>query len=277
MPDDFLFPEVDNYTNSSDVDPSMNPDSPTIMNITIFSNTQTIVGPSQENDTNSSSDEAPDDVGFAASKMSAMQEIRNATEAVKNQQQKLKEKRRQKQELLAAQKEKKTQRLTELASKRLPSEILESIANSEKNSDETIGDKSTTSQKEQNRNRDGHTNKPNRKQFFEPASSRGTDDKSKRKRHRNAVHQFKPAGHLPSKETVDFIPVESKATEFHVRLNDKHVSSVVSKVALLTDWRNQRLYNRKNQRETTQKALAKAEKQAATGIDQFPTVSGKLK
>lgn len=76
----------------------------------------------------SDSDEAPDDVPFSASKMTALSIFEAQEEVEKRNKEEQKQRHKKKEAILREQKEKKLKRLQLLASKRLPEEIVETLS-----------------------------------------------------------------------------------------------------------------------------------------------------
>lgn len=81
----------------------------------------------------SSDDEAPESVGFAEAKESALAEIQSARDQIKSTQEAKKEARKRKLEKFKAQKEEKQKKELEKRQNELPLDILESLATSDKN------------------------------------------------------------------------------------------------------------------------------------------------
>jgi len=253
MPEDCHFPDNDENDDSDmDFGVSLDQHSPIAMNTSTFYNES----PNSSGD-DESDDEAPDDISFETSKISALQEIKDAFESARKIKQKQKERRQRKQEFLAAQKLKKKQRLEELASSKLPDDILTTIATIHRldNATNKGGKSKIKVPKEKSKGEMVHV----------PSSTNDDEEPNKRKRHRRKNERVKqlskPAGELPKKEIVDVIPLDSRATEFHARVLDTKVGTVVAKSDSLNDLKNRLMFGKLSQREPTWKAMAKSAKQ----------------
>jgi len=176
------------------------------------------------------SDSAPEDIAFEDSKNQALEEIKAASDAVKNKKKTQKERNKRRHEALVEQKQIRDQRLKDLESKKLPDFVLDAIE--DKNDEEQ---------------------QPAKKVVLENKITTFEDE------------GFEITSDNEEKSSEDFIALETDATKFKVMTSKDLKNSSSHNASAAFNFRENMLFGKRVRREPYSNQKLKAEKIKAGG------------
>jgi len=178
----------------------------------------------------SDSDAAPDDVTFEASRMSVLSKVKQAVDHINKEKEKLRTKRRQKQDQYTTQKKQKRE------SRRLPDDVLAALT------DQPISTKSKSDKKSESED-----------------TSKQTEEERSTQEEINDMLGF--SGSDGEQEPEDFIPLEQSGIRA-VCVQDAVRASITS-AEKAAEFKHNMLYGNRIRRENTKDKLAKKQKKKA--------------